>query len=104
MKPRKYNYYPNLRRVYSKAEQIAAIINRHPVTVINKLSGKSDFTAAEMFLILDDLTRKGIIENKQPDIYKLFFTKESDEVYSPEQFQKLLSVLRNNTNTIGGKP
>ena len=76
MKTGTNSYYPNLRRAYASLEELGRVINRNRRTVWCKLNGKSEFTATEMFLILDDLTRRGIIENKQPDNYKLYFTKE----------------------------
>lgn len=76
MKSGTNNYYPNLRRAYANLDEIGQIINRNRRTVWATLNGKRDFSANEMFLIMDDLVKKGLIENKQPDNYKLYFTKE----------------------------
>lgn len=44
-------YYPELRKDFDNATEIAEIINRSIATVWNKLSGKSEFTYREMVML-----------------------------------------------------
>lgn len=79
MKPATNDLYPVLRRRYSTVEQLGRVINRSRTSVWRRLKGEVEFTAGDMFLILDDLIRRGFETEKSPEVYKKYFETEASE-------------------------
>lgn len=65
--------FPLLRRSYGSAAELGGIINRGRDAIFKRLKGDVPFTAREKELILNDLIRKGLESEKNPETYKKYF-------------------------------
>lgn len=65
--------FPLLRRTYGSAAELGGIINRGRDAIFKRLKGDVPFTAREKELILNDLIRKGLETEKNPETYKKYF-------------------------------
>ena len=73
MKTGRFDTFPRLRRSYDTAEALGGIINKGRRSVLRKLKGDQRFTPTEQGLIIDDLIRRGLETDKEPETFEKYF-------------------------------